>query len=63
MDTPDQAKPQLPNCLKCVYYKVSWDPMLPHSCAIFSIKTHLIPSLEVFRSAGGNCPTFHPKKN
>jgi hypothetical protein len=51
----------LPNCLKCAYYKVSWDPALPHSCEIFSIKSRLMPSLEVFRSAGSNCPTFRLK--
>ena len=54
-------KPRLPNCMKCIYYKVSWDPLLPNSCTIFSIKTRLMPSLEVFRSAGNNCPSFRER--
>jgi hypothetical protein len=32
--------------------------MLPNSCTVFSIKSRLLPSLEVFRAAGGNCPSF-----
>jgi hypothetical protein len=55
-------KPQSINCLKCSYYKVSWDPQMPHSCDIFSIKSRLMPSLEVFRSAGSNCPSFRLKE-
>ncbi|MDR0289478.1 MAG: hypothetical protein LBI06_00905 [Treponema sp.] len=52
----------LPNCMVCIHYKVSWDPAFPHSCAVFSIKTRLMPSLEVFRSVGGNCPSFRQRK-
>ncbi|MCL1837465.1 MAG: hypothetical protein FWG46_07960 [Treponema sp.] len=54
-------QPARPNCLKCLHFKISWDPMLPYSCDIFSIKSRFLPSLEVFRSAGGNCPSFRPK--
>jgi hypothetical protein len=53
--------PRPPNCLKCAYFKVSWDPALPNACEIFSIKSRLMPSLEVFRSAGSNCPSFRLK--
>jgi len=60
MDSPEtnNLPPRPPNCLKCAHFKVSWDPNLPYSCVVFSIKTRLMPSLEVFRSAGGNCPSF-----
>ncbi|MCL1931710.1 MAG: hypothetical protein FWF55_07830 [Treponema sp.] len=49
------------NCLKCVHYKVSWDPAFPHSCTVFGIKSRFMPALEVFRAAGNNCPSFHER--
>jgi len=49
------------NCLKCVHYKVSWDPSFPHSCTVFGIKSRYMPALEVFRTTGNNCPSFREK--
>ncbi|MDR1587961.1 MAG: hypothetical protein LBS57_10940 [Treponema sp.] len=51
-----------PNCLKCVYFKVTWDPDFPRSCEIFGIKCRGMPSQEVFRAAGAACPSFRLKK-
>jgi hypothetical protein len=50
------------NCLKCVHFKVSWDPVFPHSCTVFGIKSRFMPSLEVFRTAGNNCPSFRQRE-
>jgi len=36
--------------------------MRPHACEIFEIKSRLLPSVEVFNAAGGNCPSFQIKK-
>jgi hypothetical protein len=47
-----------PNCLKCVYFKVTWDPGFPRSCQIFGIKTNALPEAEVFRVTGQPCPAF-----
>ena len=47
-----------PNCLKCVYFKVSWDPAFPRSCEIFGIKCRDLPQAEVFRATGTRCPSF-----
>jgi len=47
-----------PNCLKCEFFKVTWDPMFPRSCEIFSIKCTNLPSAEVFRATGSSCPSF-----
>jgi len=55
---PGDQRPGLPNCLKCAYYKVSWDPARPHACEVFEIKSRLMPSVEVFNNAGGNCPSY-----
>jgi len=55
---PRGEKPSQPTCIKCVHYKVSWDPQHPHACEVFEIKSRLMPSFEVYSSAGGNCPSF-----
>lgn len=52
----DKNRP--PNCLKCVYFKVTWDTALPRSCAVFGFKCLNLPSVEVFRSTGSHCPSF-----
>ncbi|MCL2556966.1 MAG: hypothetical protein FWE09_00645 [Treponema sp.] len=57
-DEGKSKTPRAPNCLKCAHYKVSWDPFLPHACEIFEIKSRLIPSIEVYNTTGGNCPSF-----
>jgi len=44
--------------MKCTHYRVSWDPFLPHVCEIFEIKSRLMPSVEVLRAVGKNCPSF-----
>ncbi|MDR2942425.1 MAG: hypothetical protein LBV17_07535 [Treponema sp.] len=51
-----------PNCLKCAFFKVTWDPAFPRSCEIFSIKCGNLPSAEVFRATGANCPSFKLKE-
>lgn len=51
-----------PNCLKCVHFKITWDPDFPRSCGIFSIKCRGLPSHEVFRATGRNCPSFRLKE-
>jgi hypothetical protein len=55
-------RPHPPNCLKCAYFKVTWDPDFPRSCEIFGIKCRSMPSQEVFRAAGAACPSFRLKK-
>jgi len=51
----------LPNCLKCVSFKVTWDPVFPRACEMFGIKCVNLPSAEVFRVQGENCPAFQLK--
>jgi len=51
-----------PNCLKCTFFKVTWDAAFPRSCEIFSIKCSNMPSQEVFRATGANCPSFKLKE-
>ena len=51
-----------PNCLKCAFFKITWDSVFPRACEIFSIKCSNLPSHEVFRATGANCPSFRLKE-
>ncbi|HCM27847.1 MAG: hypothetical protein A2Z99_00015 [Treponema sp. GWB1_62_6] len=51
-----------PDCLKCVHFKVTWDPAFPRSCGVFGIKSAHLPSVEVFRATGLHCPSFQRKE-
>jgi len=66
MSDTDYKEPETPsrppNCLKCAYFKVTWDPVYPRSCEIFSIKSLNLPSTEVYRAQGAHCPSFRLKE-
>ncbi|MDR2661500.1 MAG: hypothetical protein LBC31_00725 [Treponema sp.] len=51
-----------PNCLKCAYYRITWDPEFPRACEVFGFKGMAMPSAEVFRSTGRLCPAFRLKE-
>ncbi|MDR1421142.1 MAG: hypothetical protein LBI86_12275 [Treponema sp.] len=57
-ETPDRP----PNCVKCAYFRVTWDPAFPRSCAVFGIMSLNLPSAEVFRATGRHCPSFIPRE-
>ncbi len=52
----------LPNCLKCVFFKVSWDEHKPRQCNYFNFKSKDMPSHVVFQASGMVCPHFQQKK-
>jgi hypothetical protein len=58
----DNETGRQPNCLKCVYFKVSWDAAFPRSCTVFEIKCRNLPSVEVFRATGQKCPAFQERR-
>ncbi|MDR3144662.1 MAG: hypothetical protein LBU21_00135 [Treponema sp.] len=60
-DVPKGSPPR-PNCLRCAYFKVTWDPAFPRSCALFNLKCRNLPSIEVFLATGRRCPSFLPKR-
>jgi hypothetical protein len=57
MSGPDHA----PNCLKCLHFRVTWDPAFPRSCEVFGVKSQRLPSIEVFYATGRHCPSFELK--
>jgi len=50
-----------PDCLKCRYFKVTWDVDFPRSCTQFGVKSRNLPSIEVFAATGRHCPSFERK--
>ncbi|MDR2481202.1 MAG: hypothetical protein LBD07_02785 [Spirochaetaceae bacterium] len=59
----DTVRPKrVPDCLKCDYFKVSWDNSFPRSCSIFEIKSKTMPSADVLSATGLHCPAFKLKK-
>jgi hypothetical protein len=62
--TDDAREPpgRAPDCLKCVHFRVTWNAAFPRSCALFGFKCRGLPSLEVLRSTGVQCPSFALKE-
>jgi hypothetical protein len=54
--------PEPVNCLKCAYFKITWDPAFPRACELFGFKGRAMPSAEVRRAAGQRCPAFRLKE-
>jgi hypothetical protein len=57
MPSPGRA----PDCLKCIHFRVTWDPSFPRSCLLFGIKSQRLPSHEVFSATGRHCFSFELK--
>jgi hypothetical protein len=51
-----------PNCLRCRYFRITWEPAFPRSCSMFGIKCRNLPSMEVFLSTGRHCFSFKEKE-
>jgi hypothetical protein len=50
-----------PDCLKCAYFRVSWDAAFPRACEIFELKSREMPSVLVQNATGRTCPAFQLK--
>ncbi|OAH54389.1 MULTISPECIES: hypothetical protein [Bacillaceae] len=50
-----------PNCLKCQYFYVTWDPAAPRGCRAYGFKTKQLPSIVVRHSSGHPCYKFAVK--
>jgi len=58
----DKDENKKPNCFKCNYFKITWDPVYPRACEMFGFKGHTMPSDEVFKATGHVCPAFSLKE-
>ena len=52
-----------PNCWKCHYFAVSWDPTKPYACRLMGFKSRVLPAMEVLRTDGTACLGFTVKHN
>jgi len=66
LDFTENKKPSRPpNCMKCAYFKVEWNfeaRAYLRTCEIFSVGSVNMPSYEVYRATGANCPSFKLKE-
>lgn len=51
-----------PNCLKCMHYYVTHDPVSPYGCRAMGFKSPKNPALMVYLSSGIECQVFRAKK-
>nr|CRH04696.1 conserved protein of unknown function [Candidatus Magnetococcus massalia] len=51
------------NCMKCKYFKITWDPNHPRACTAMGFKGKEMPSVEVERASGHPCLRFAPKED
>tara|TARA_S200000501_G_C20804062_1_gene735331 strand:- start:196 stop:420 length:225 start_codon:yes stop_codon:yes gene_type:complete len=52
---------EVPNCWKCKFFAVSWDPKFPYQCKLMGFKSRYTPSLDVLRIDGEKCKGFQKK--
>ena len=52
----------IPDCFRCLYFRVTWDKRYPRACRVFNIKSRVLPSLVVLRNTGHNCPAFRERE-
>ena len=47
-----------PNCTQCIYFYITLDERHPKACKFFNIKGLNLPSVDVKRFTGHECPVF-----
>ena len=50
-----------PNCWKCRYFKISWDPKFPYKCEAMGFKCQRLPCMQVLSIDGRDCQWFELK--
>ncbi len=53
---------KLPNCLKCIYYYVTYDSARPYGCRAMKFKSASNPARVVYSTSGIHCQLFAEKK-
>ena len=50
-----------PNCWKCRFFKISWDPRFPYECEAMNFKSQALPCIQVMSIDGRHCQWFRSK--
>lgn len=49
---------ELPECIKCMHYYITYDPVKPHGCRAMGFKSRRMPALVVYAASGLVCQLF-----
>lgn len=52
-----------PNCWKCRFFKISWDPRFPYECEAMNFKSQTLPCIQVMSIDGRHCQWFRLKSD
>lgn len=50
------------DCYQCRYLSITYQQDKPFACALFSMRSRLLPSIQVQRSSGSPCAGFEEKQ-
>ena len=50
-----------PNCWKCRFFRISWDPRFPYECEAMKFKSQALPCVQVVSIDGRQCQWFQRK--
>jgi len=53
---------QRPDCWRCHYFRISWKPNAPYTCALMGFSSRALPCIEVLRADGRLCQGFVVKQ-
>ena len=57
-----QKRPGDVSCIRCQYYKHTWERGHQHACLLFGFKTKKLPSDAVYESSDMPCHGFLPRE-
>lgn len=64
-EPPRKPRPDPPakhvDCFRCRHLSITYRPDKPYACALFAMRSRLLPSIEVQRSSGSPCAGFEAK--
>jgi hypothetical protein len=49
---------ELPDCLKCAHYHITYDPAKPYGCRAMGFKSRRMPAQVVYAASGLVCQLF-----
>lgn len=60
-DVKTEQEAARPNCIRCRYYYITWEPKAPKGCRAHGFKSADFPHNIVIKSSGIPCQLFEPK--
>ncbi len=55
------GQPKRVDCFKCRHLSITYQPEWPYACALFNMRTRMLPSIEVHKNSGSPCQGFAAK--